>query len=487
MLAWYQIWSFKNTNVYTIYFMSMILKKLESKSVFIKEFLFLSSFIFLLAAMSCKITPTYSDYIVDTIVPSGTESYITKNSDFIFNQNTLHTFELKIPESNLEEIDADPVAERYVAGSLVFNGEKLSPVGIRYKGSKGAFVGTVSGKDWTNPSGHKTATKLSMKIKIDWKDSSRTFYGLKKLQFHAQNLDPSQMHERLGYWLFREMGVVAPRSVHARLVINGDYYGVYALTEQIDKQFIDYNYEDAKGNLYKEIWPINYLGQATDEADFLKKLKTNRGADVNAEIIKSFADGIVVANDDELMELIKDRMNLHQIMAYAVVDRMIRNDDGAFHWYCSYEGCGNHNYYWYEEPSTRKVHLIPWDLDNAFDNIGYGKSPVTTIHDDWGDISNGCEPFPYGSLGMYQKSAACDRLTQGWTYFIQEYDSIKAVFINGPFSEEVVYAKIDEWSEQIREATLEARKEHRDALKEKKWNDALYNLKGELRHSRLTY
>ena len=445
------------------------------------------SIVILLIAISCKTDSIYATYIVDTILPTGNEKYLNESSDSIFDQNGLHTFELSIPLSDLDKIDSDPAAEQYVEGSLKFNEEILSPVGIRYKGSIGAFVDAVSGKDKANPSGRKTATKISVKIKIDWKDSARTFYGLKKLQFHSQNLDPSQMHERLGYWLYREMGVVAPRSVHARLIINGSYYGVYALTEQIDEQFIAYNYKDASGNLYKEVWPVNYLGVAADENSFLENLKTNTEEGVNAKIIKNFANEIVEANDNELRELIKKRMNLNQIISYAVVDRMIRNDDGAFHWYCDSEGCGNHNFYWYEEPSIEKLHLIPWDLDDAFQNIGYGKSPVTRIHDEWGEITNDCEPFPAYARGTYQKSAACDKLTGGWVSFRHEYDSLKTVFKNGPFSEEVVNAKVDEWSEQIREATKEARSKHRDAIKEKDWDKALYNLKGELEHSRLSY
>ncbi|MFA9389967.1 MAG: CotH kinase family protein [Prolixibacteraceae bacterium] len=424
---------------------------------------------------------------VEIIHPIGNESYLSGSSDYIFDQNTLHSFELTIPLSELKKIDSAPVAEEYVEGSLKFNGEELSPVGIRYKGSVGAFVGAVSGKDWSNPSGHKTATKISMKVKIDWKGSDQTFYGLKKLQFHAQNMDPSQMHERLGYWLYREMGVAAPRSVHARLIINGEYYGVYALTEQIDEQFIAYNYKDHSGNLYKEVWPLNYLGEANDQNEFLENLKTNETEEPDVNMMKSFADDIVVANDDELRALIIERMNLDQIISYTVVDVMIRNDDGAFHWYCGSEGCSNHNYYWYEEPSIQKIHLIPWDLDNAFQNIGYGKSPVTRIHNKWGEISNDCEPFPSYTHGIYQKSAACDKLTGGWVSFRHEYDSLKTVFKNGPFSEEVVNAKIDEWSDQIREATIEARMMHRDAVREKKWDEALENLKGELAHSRLSY
>jgi len=466
-----------------------IQKQVDLKNCSIKVAMVLGSFIVLLT-LSCATKMNYdafSDFSLDTIIPRGDEKYINESSDYIFNQKTLHTFEINIPLKDLKRIDSDPVAEQYVAANLKFNGETLSPVGVRYKGSVGAFVGSVSGNDWSNPSGYKTATKISMKIKIDWKDSTRTFYGLKKLQFHSQNLDPSQMHERLGYWLYREMNVIAPRSVHARIIINGVYHGVYALTEQIDEQFIAYNFNDASGNLYKEIWPLNYLGQAHEESHFLENLKTHKETNVKPSIIKNFADNIVKSNDKELRQLIIKRMNLNQIIAYAMVDQMIRNDDGAFHWYCDKEACDNHNYYWYEEPEIEKLHLIPWDLDNAFQNIGYGKSSVTRIHNVWGDTSNNCDPFPSYAEGVYQKSAACDKLTAGWISFQHEYDSLKTVFINGPFSEELVNKKVDEWSKQIREATIEARKIHKDAINEDNWDKALDNLKGELEHSRLDY
>ena len=43
---------------------------------------------------------------------------------------------------------------------------------------------------------------------------------------------------------FSEKGVPAPRSVHARLFINGEYNGIFALTEQIDGRFTRENFED---------------------------------------------------------------------------------------------------------------------------------------------------------------------------------------------------------------------------------------------------
>ncbi|MBT6372825.1 MAG: hypothetical protein HOJ86_09165, partial [Acidimicrobiaceae bacterium] len=136
-------------------------------------------------------------------------------SGYIFDQERLHTFELTLSDEALAQIDRNPSAEEWVLGSLTFEGETIDRVGIRYKGSIGAWVGCLSDPDWSDPSGHKVCTKLSMKVKVNWDDSNREFYGLRRLQFHTMNLDPSQMHERLGYWLFREMGVPAPRSVHA--------------------------------------------------------------------------------------------------------------------------------------------------------------------------------------------------------------------------------------------------------------------------------
>ena len=71
------------------------------------------------------------EFIVPIIKPNGSEQYINLSSDFIFDQNELRTFELKLPEKDLEKIDSDPTAEQYVEGMLIFEGDTISPVGIR--------------------------------------------------------------------------------------------------------------------------------------------------------------------------------------------------------------------------------------------------------------------------------------------------------------------------------------------------------------------
>jgi len=424
------------------------------------------------------------EFAVPTTIPKGDEQYLKLDSDFIFDQEILHTFNLKIPEKALAKIDANPAAEEYVEGMLIFNGDTISPVGIRYKGSVGAFVGCVSGSDWSNPSGYKTCTKLSLKIKINWEGREENFYKLKKLQFHSQNLDHSQMHERLGYWLFRSIGVPAPRSVHAKLIINGKFAGLYALTEQIDGRFTRYNFEDGEGNLYKEVWPLNLNGIPHNDRVYINALRTNEDENPSVELIRTFAQQLSDADPSNIQNVIARTMDINEMLSYVVVDRMIRNDDGPFHWYCEGSGCSNHNYYWYEEPNNQKIHLIPWDLDNAFENIISNANPVTPIADSWGQVRNNCQPFRYGSFNIKQRSAACDKLTAGWASYTKEYEQIREQFIAGPFSDEKVNAKLDAWAEQIRISTLEASNIYGDAVTIPEWEKALVKLKNQLEFAR---
>ena len=404
------------------------------------------------------------------------------DSGYIFDQERLHTFELTLSDEALAQIDRNPSAEEWVLGSLTFEGETIDRVGIRYKGSIGAWVGCLSDPDWSDPSGHKVCTKLSMKVKVNWDDSNREFHGLRRLQFHNMNLDPSQMHERLGYWLFREMGVPAPRSVHARLIVNGTYMGVFALTEQIDGRFTRHNFDDGTGNLYKEVWPL-HAGYVTGDLYFVEALKTNEDENPSIELIKNFGSEVKAAGPDKAAEVIDRWMDVDEVLAWAVVDRTIRNDDGPFHWYCFGE-CRPHNYYWYEEPTAGTLHLIPWDLDNAFQNIVKDSNPVTPVADAWGEITRDCQRFGYGDWGLLQRSAACDPVFAAWATFDDDYGRLLDEFLDGPFAEELVTAQVEAWVAQIADATTEAAAVHDDAVSVRKWTGAVDELLAALDHAR---
>ncbi len=411
-------------------------------------------------------------------------NYLNLDSDYLFDDDKLLSFNLILSSSALDKIDADPAAEEYVEGSLSFEGETVEKVGIRYKGSIGAFVNCLSGNNFANPNGFKTCTKLSMKVRANWLDKDDTFYGLKKLQFHSMNNDNSQLRERLGYKLFREMGVPAPRSVHAKLFINGEYSGLYALVEQIDGRFTRQNYDDGTGNLYKEIWPLRDNGQPFSERDYLNALKTNEDENPSAAQMQNFAQDLASVSEADIKSVVEKWMDIEEVMSYIVVDRAIRNDDGAFHWYCNGNSCSPHNFFWYENPTDETMHLIPWDLDHAFENIRFDSNPVTPVADEWNQITNDCRPFSHGTFFLQQRSASCDKLFKAWTAFEEDYNRIAAEFKESHFSEAVVNGLIDKWSAQIRQATLEADEMHGDAITMATWDNMVAKLKSDLGHAR---
>lgn len=393
-----------------------------------------------------------------TIKPRGNENYLKENSDYIYNQEKVKTFELIIKDKDLEKLNFDPVNQDYVEGALIFEGDTISPIGVRYKGSIGAFAGCLSNPDWTRPSGQKVCEKLSLQIKINWKDRKERFFDLNKLQFHAQNYDKSQLRERLAYWLFAEMGVPSPRSVHARLLINKKYSGLYGLTEEVDNRFAEYFYKEGKGNIYKEVWPVKANGEVQSDAALINALKTNEEQQ-DIGLIKEFGQAIATSNASNNKDVVQKYMKISELMSYIVVDRAIRHDDGPFHWYCNNEtinSCTNHNYYWFEDKKNRKMHLIPWDMDGTFEHVIKNANEYTSLADKWGGTSNNCLPFAKGSGNLKYRSAACEKLTAAWVAFDQEYASIKSDFQTNFVSNDKILTQLDKWAKQIEPYIIEA-------------------------------
>ena len=416
---------------------------------------------------------------------TGKSAQTDGTSDELFDQNKVHTFALDVDETELAKLDSDPAAEEYVEGVLTFDGREIGPVGVRYKGSIGAFIGCTSSPNPFQPDGAKTCRKLSLKLKINWHDPDATFYGVRRIQLHSQRLDASKMHERLGYWLYREMGVPVPRSVHARVEINGAFSGVYSLTEEIDGRFTRATFDDGTGNLYKEVWPLDSNGQPRPASEFVAALQTNRDEDPTAEIVTSFGAELAAAAPTDRVDVLRKWIDLDVLLRTFVVDRAIAHDDGPLHWYCR-QGCAPHNFYWYEEPTSRKLYLVPWDLDNAFDAISPSSpvSRVIKIADPFGQVSNDCQPIAQGSFGLQQRSAACDPIIGTAAALTAEFDTIRAELLAGPMSIAVVDGLLAAWSAQIESLVAEEARQYPDAPSVEAWRRGINELQAMIETSR---
>lgn len=353
---------------------------------------------------------------------------------YLFDQSQVRTYNIVVAPADLASIDEQPAMEQWVPAELEFEGKAYGPFKMRYKGSTGSFTPPCTEKDET---GRKIG-KCSLKLGFDQVDENQRFYGLKKLNFHAMNHDISLLRDRLGYSLFRENDVVAPRAAHAKVFINGTLEGLFIAVEQVDGRFTRARFsEGGEGNVYKEAWIPRY-----DQDGLIAALETN--SDV-PDVSGALAFKTAVLSNADATERFIDR---DYMMRYVAVDRVIVNDDGAMHFYCDPGSppdylVGNGNYYWYEAAESQHFWLIPWDLDLAFDG-----TPWVTIRPEW-KTQAACKCVAPRTMYAAQMPPACDALVKHFVTWKSDYEREVDAFLAGPFSDARIQTKLNAWTAQI--------------------------------------
>jgi hypothetical protein len=411
--------------------------------------------------------------VPDAAQPRSTEpgSVVTEPTDeaqYVFDQSVVRSYNLVIAQADLDAINANPAAEQSVSAIVEHEGQRIGPVGVRYKGSIGAFLSPCTLAILPGQTPGVKVGKCSLKIDFNHVDPALRFHGLKQLNLHAMGLDKSQLRDRLGYALFREAGVAAPRAMHARVLINGQLEGLFVAVEQVDKHFAQTRFtEGGEGNLYKEVWP-----NSDDPAPYTAALQTNTK---QPDVSKMLAFKRAIDQGPEAMSAYVDR---DYVMRFLAVDRLISNDDGAFHWYCQNDfgpplPVWNHNYYWYEAELAPRLWIVPWDLDSSFQGSDWVR--IAPAWNEPGACSCAGDPA--------QRPAMCDPLTARWASYTAEYEAAVDRILAGPFAKAIVDQKLDAWSAQIESFVTEAGG-HGGAPAYLDWQLALAALRGVVDNAR---
>jgi hypothetical protein len=255
----------------------------------------------------------------------------------LFSGDTVATFELTLPPASVQGLTASPRA--YQEGTLRFEGRTFDRVAVRLKGR--ASFRPITGK-------------ASLKIKLDEYVPGQRLLGLRRLTFNNMVQDPSWARERLTYRLYRAAGAPAPRAASARLVVNGEPWGVYALVETLDDEFVEDRFGKPIGNLYDtsntrywiDLKPENLplferetKGEPADASDLPRLLQTLAGPEV------SFLEDAAKVVD------------LDQVLRAAAVAGVTADWDGYF-------GTAN-NYEIYSDPGRGRFVLLPWGTDQT--------------------------------------------------------------------------------------------------------------------------
>ena len=156
----------------------------------------------------------------------------------LFDTSKVHTIDIVIDDWNAFLQTAQ--SEEYSVCSVVIDGEAFRNVGIRGKGN--TSLSTVSSMD---------ADRYSFKIEFDQYDSTKTYYGLDKLSLNNLIQDNTMMKDYLTYQMMNEFGAAAPLSSFVYITVNGEDWGLYLAVEAVEESFLQRNFGNNYGELYK--------------------------------------------------------------------------------------------------------------------------------------------------------------------------------------------------------------------------------------------
>ena len=289
----------------------------------------------------------------------------------LFDPTRIRVVHLEIPPASMAAIDAEAVGpwpyqpqRSYQPGRLTFEGQVFT-VGVKAKGGCG--------------SSRRLAGKSGLKISLSWDDpavpgcpASRRVFGQTHITLNNMVQDPTFERERLGYQVFRAMGVPAPRAAHVRVMVNGQDWGLYLHLESFDRRFFSRWFPSNGGMLYEggpfcdlvpgQIPPVGGTqcfdrGFTTDACDTAAP-----GEDpTDWELLRELAADIAMLPAGGFYPGVDGFFDYDEFLASWAVGSVLNNWDG-------YQYGNVNNYRVYHEPTTDRWALLQSGIDNTFDS-----------------------------------------------------------------------------------------------------------------------
>ena len=144
-----------------------------------------------------------------------------QTTDDLFSTPTLQRVDLELHSADWAKLKENFQTNTFYPADLMWNGQTVCNVGIRSRGR-----------------GSRNANKPGLKVDFDKYSANQKFLGLKSLVLDNLTQDPSGIHETVSMAFYARLGIPTPRETHVRLYVRGEYIGLYALVEAVDKDFL---------------------------------------------------------------------------------------------------------------------------------------------------------------------------------------------------------------------------------------------------------
>ena len=278
-----------------------------------------------------------------------------QTTDDLFNSRTLQRIDLELHSSDWLKLKENFLTNAYYPADLIWNGQTVRNVGVRSRGR-----------------GSRNAHKPGLKVDFDQYATGQQFLGLKSLVLDNLTQDPSGIHEAVAMRFLARLGIPAPREAHVRLFVRGEYIGLYAVVEAVDKDMLARVYgaigEDTQndGWLYEFTWQEDW--RFTDLGTDLGAIKlrfeaTTHESETDERKYRKVQELITLANqtpEDRLVEVLSPRFDIRAFVRFVAAQAYLGDSDGFL------GSQGMNNFYLYRLENQEVHVLIAWDTDNTF-------------------------------------------------------------------------------------------------------------------------
>jgi spore coat protein CotH len=213
--------------------------------------------------------------------------------------------------------------------------------------------------------GSRNGIKPGLRIDFNHYISAQRFADTAALVLDNLWQDPSMVREAAAMAFIARMGEAASRESFARVFINGDFQGVYAVVEEPNTGYLQRRFGKETGALFEYHWVRAYdfsgLGDRLDEYELLFERRTHE-SDPAAPVYEPL-QAMIDANSYPVgaawREQVETYLDLPQMIRYAAVEAFLGEIDG----FTGYAGVNN--FYVYRPDGSTRHMFLPWDRDHT--------------------------------------------------------------------------------------------------------------------------
>lgn len=278
--------------------------------------------------------------------PSDVKTY---GNEPLYDMSTLRTLFIEIQDADWEKELSDFYhTDVEVPVKLTVDGKTYADVGMHFRGQS-SYMSVPEGR------------KHSIGLTIDYIHGDQRLLGYRSLNLLNSAGDPTFMRTALYHYVARQY-IAAPKANWVRVVINGESWGVYVNTQQINGDLTSEWWKGGKGARWKVAGSpggrggLAYLGDNAASYKNIYDIKSKDTPESWNHLIR-LCKILNQTPPAQLEKALEPILDVDGALKFLALDKAVINNDGF--WtrasdYSIFEDAGG------------KFHMIPWDANETF-------------------------------------------------------------------------------------------------------------------------